>query len=1094
MKKFSLIFVVSAVLLAVSCVRESRPLSDTREEYSLTVPEGWILREFSICNDKDKTAIDGKTVSWTEGDRVMVYFTGGSSEGIVSNGRVRFAAPEETSQFHAVYPSGCQASISGDSMIVSVPLTVDGLFSSADCMTARSSAEQASFQFKHVCAMVRIGIPEGCCKVQMRHATADSDITVYDDGKVLPQTVYIPVAAGESWENGAGFRFILSDGSSCGVLATAPLSFQAGKMVDMGNAQDRIHDWYIKETACGAADGTSWENAGDATLLVKLLSRNFQKDGKTLSYKETNFWRIEGRTINISEGCYDISDPLENEQGIEGTIVIDGCSFPVSVSIVGGFSASDGTYDPLHNRTVLSSSAHCTSARLFNARGNFANWLFKGIAFDGLPATINGEGAVLNVESSAVFSVSKDDFGIRFQQCSFSDNASLVAMGLVRSACKNARITLDNCVFKNNTSSTGGIAIRSETAGSLITCNDCSFVSNDAGGNGGAINLIGGNMDLNRCVFEECSGGRGGAIYIENGLVKADHCSFNGNETSSSNGGGAIRVNSGAMMLNACRFRANRALSDYGTAINTPSAGSLGVFNSIFYGGHRTEGSFGGVLKLGSKKAVLACSTIVEGGIGTKATVGVYAPTNTSSSNTQLVAANLLLCTDAQGTTKYPAIGYSGTNYFKSGWNIFNYIHSSASRTLVSGADDLDLKTAYPLTPLGLTLDSDTGDCKWLGSVQGYTKPTKAALKAAVKANYADFDTWLTSIGAYDSDLYGNVRSDSAVWPGCYQGSDAPDPEPTGKSVLKFCATNACTPSSRRSKVGDGIRESFLWQNSYAAYGAMLRAIDADVFSIAELADSTAGRKKRQDGVIYDIPGMMGQEFGFIAYKNTAKSTGGGSTETYYSYANAIMYRKSVVEPLASGLFWSGTACPDYTVTVLDSSTGDKCNSCVWAKMRVKATGKVFWVIAMHPDTYGNLPAHPDHHLQFDNIFRYAYESIVPKGATSIILGDFNANSNCASYKANMLQGKYPWKDALTLAEEAGVLSDYEKANIGTQVDINTDGIRSEDYQISCWIDHIVLDGATVKSYHLCRDKFPTADGSEHCPSDHFPVIAELEL
>ena len=1086
-------------MTVLSCAREAQPTSDKQssdkqEEHPITVPEGWTLRNFSISAENGKTTLDGRTVSWTEGDRVMIYFAGGSSEGIVEGGRLKFAAPEEATDFHAVYPATCQASISGDTTAVSVPGTVDGNFSSADCMTARSSAQQAMFAFRHVCAIVKLGIPDGCRKVQMRSNLADTGITVYAGGEVLPQTVYIPVAAGELWEAGAGFLLQMSDGSSCGTLTTATLSFQAGHLLDAGNIRDRIHDWYIKETACGTGDGSSWENAGDEALLVSLLSRNFGKDGNILQYKETNFWRLEGRTINIAGGYYDISDPLEGEAGIEGTLVLDGGPFPVSVSIVGGFSAADGSFDPTVNRTIFTSTAACTAARLFNARGNFANWLFKGISFDGLPVTINGAGAVLNVEDGAQFSTSTQDCGIRFRQCSFSNNTNLSAMGLVRSACKDARITLDSCVFADNVSCTGGVAICSETAGSMICCNDCSFTSNEGAGNGGAVNLTGGSMDLNRCTFEECSGARGGAIYIENGLIRADHCQFNGNVSSSSNGGGAIRINSGAMMLNACRFRANRALSDYGTAINTPSAGTIGVFNSIFYGGHRTEGSFGGVLKLGSKKAVVACSTIVEGGIGTKATVGVYAPTNTSSSNTQLMAANLLLCTDAQGTTKYPAIGYSGTNYFKSGWNIFNYIHSSASRTMVSGAADLDLKTAYPLTPLGLTLDSDTGDCKWLGSVQGYTKPTKAALKAAVKANYADFDAWLTSIGAYGSDLYGNARSDGAVWPGCYQGSDAPDPEPTGKSVLKFCATNACTPSSRRSKVSSGTRETFLWQNSYAAYGAMLRAIDADVFSIAEIADSTAGRKKRQDGVVYDIPGMMGPEFGFIAYKNTAKSTGGTSTETYYSYANAIMYRKSVVEPLASGLFWTGTACPDYTVTVLDSETGDKNNSCVWAKMRVKATGKVFWVVAMHPDTYGTPPAHPDHHLQSDNIFRYAYESIIPQGATSIIMGDFNSNSNCASYKANMLQGKYPWKDAFNLADEAGVLSEYEKNNIGTQVDINTDGIRSENYQISCWIDHIVLDGATVKSYCLCRDKFPTLDGSLHCPTDHFPVIVEMEL
>ena len=52
------------------------------------------------------------------------------------------------------------------------------------------------------------------------------------------------------------------------------------------------------------------------------------------------------------------------------------------------------------------------------------------------------------------------------------------------------------------------------------------------------------------------------------------------------------------------------------------------------------------------------------------------------------------------------------------------------------------------------------------------------------------------------------------------------------------------------------------------------------------------------------------------------------------------------------------------------------------------------------------------------------------------------------------------------------------------------------EQSISGWRpDHITIDGnLTAESFKTVRDKYPTADGTEHYPSDHFPIVAELKF
>ena len=82
----------------------------------------------------------------------------------------------------------------------------------------------------------------------------------------------------------------------------------------------------------------------------------------------------------------------------------------------------------------------------------------------------------------------------------------------------------------------------------------------------------------------------------------------------------------------------------------------------------------------------------------------------------------------------------------------------------------------------------------------------------------------------------------------------------------------------------------------------------------------------------------------------------------------------------------------------------------------------------------------------------------------------------------------YAGTQACKILKDEGLLDESETKK-------GTCNAKNEQ-SISGWRpDHITIDGNIIaESFKTVRDKYPTTDGTEHYPSDHFPIVAELKF
>jgi endonuclease/exonuclease/phosphatase family metal-dependent hydrolase len=115
---------------------------------------------------------------------------------------------------------------------------------------------------------------------------------------------------------------------------------------------------------------------------------------------------------------------------------------------------------------------------------------------------------------------------------------------------------------------------------------------------------------------------------------------------------------------------------------------------------------------------------------------------------------------------------------------------------------------------------------------------------------------------------------------------------------------------------------------------------------------------------------------------------------------------------------------------------------------------------------------------------RVAQDRFEPK-YPSFVVGDFNCINGEPAY-AIMTAGR--WNDTF----------DYMKANgmelLPEDLQCGTTPYNDESASRKDVIDHIMFYKAQPLKYWVDRRKFPTADGTLHFPSDHYPIIAEFKL
>ena len=295
------------------------------------------------------------------------------------------------------------------------------------------------------------------------------------------------------------------------------------------------------------------------------------------------------------------------------------------------------------------------------------------------------------------------------------------------------------------------------------------------------------------------------------------------------------------------------------------------------------------------------------------------------------------------------------------------------------------------------------------------------------------------------------------------------------KTIIKVGSYNLMTSDSRLKHIAKtpGMSHQRYWGNSACAVAAQISDLDCDIIGLQEICDTIWGWTGDK-GVRQLMEANGDTRYKWVLYPNSKSGK--------ISYDVAIGYKADVFTELESGIYWLGGIF-DRSEALSPEWKG--CNRpCVWAKLQHNQTGKTLYFFSVHfvvpsISKAGNA-------FNAENCIKYAEELIGSKKIPSIIVGDFNATKGAPAFETVENSGR--WHDVFYILKDEGVLGD-EETKKGTQN-------AKDEQSIGGWRpDHITCDGNfTPVSFKTVRSKYPTADGTMHYPSDHFPVIAELEF
>lgn len=289
----------------------------------------------------------------------------------------------------------------------------------------------------------------------------------------------------------------------------------------------------------------------------------------------------------------------------------------------------------------------------------------------------------------------------------------------------------------------------------------------------------------------------------------------------------------------------------------------------------------------------------------------------------------------------------------------------------------------------------------------------------------------------------------------------------TSDNPLKVCSYNVWSSTARKSRIetgkdadGDGDRNYadpvHYWNISKGHIADNMVAAGCDIYALQECCDSIKA----------ELPALLSSRGCDLLYEYD--QTGN----------NMIMWNNGKIENLQCDKFSSN---PLY----IDSNGEfhiEEIRTCIWAKMRVRKTGKEFFVF----NTHG--PLDDSVNVQFAKEIVKKVAEINTSDLPVFVLGDFNAGDvSVREGESGMMYDYFLgyWIDSYKEALKTGVLDGNELANPGTHVGYmdNPSYTRSLVHKI----DHIFYKGLKITDYHVNRKNF-SKDGIIRYPSDHLPV------
>ena len=286
---------------------------------------------------------------------------------------------------------------------------------------------------------------------------------------------------------------------------------------------------------------------------------------------------------------------------------------------------------------------------------------------------------------------------------------------------------------------------------------------------------------------------------------------------------------------------------------------------------------------------------------------------------------------------------------------------------------------------------------------------------------------------------------------------------------------NVCTSDSRLKtlKANPSLGDQRLWCNSSSAVGDMIVHLDCDIIGLQEICDSIWNGPQN----IRANVAAKGLEYDWILYPNT--------THGHISYDDAIGYKPAVFECLENGIFWMGGVF-DEPLLAEDAPQGSM-RPTVWARMKHKASGREFYFLSTHlvvsrKQEDGSW-SHEGNKYNAKQLRTWCEENL-PSDIPGILVGDMNVDDK-AKHWTSLAQ--VPFLDVRMYFKHAEKLS-ADASQWGTQPTKDESGFGK------WWPDHIMLRGFRPLDYVIDREKFPTADGTLHYPSDHLPLTCNVEF
>lgn len=214
-----------------------------------------------------------------------------------------------------------------------------------------------------------------------------------------------------------------------------------------------------------------------------------------------------------------------------------------------------------------------------------------------------------------------------------------------------------------------------------------------------------------------------------------------------------------------------------------------------------------------------------------------------------------------------------------------------------------------------------------------------------------------------------------------------------------------------------------------------------------------------QEGLLHQLEEMkIGLNFPYIG---VGRDTGGKEGEF-----SAIFYNPNKLEVLENGTFWLSDT-PNIPSIGWDAALN---RVCTWGKFKDKS-GNEFYVFNVHYDHIGQIAREESSKLVMEKI-----KEVNTTGLPVIFMGDFNVNPENPAYLE--IERSKTFSDSRLISQTP---------SIGNQGTFNAFNWNSLPENI---IDHIFISSGII----VLRHGILTDNYGKKYPSDHFPVMAEIEF